>query len=189
MSAESDPIITTERLFVRFATPGDVDMLYALWTDPRVMTHVGFPKGLKITKDQINEQLRSESGRILDAVLITALNSTSQSIGQVKIGSPDERGISETDVKLFPAFWGHGYGLEIKLGLVDYLFTHTDAKIVQATPNVSNIASIRMQERAGGKRVGEGIFEFPEYMKEDTQPVPHYIYHIHREDWEKKREK
>lgn len=187
MSDKIDSIITTERLLVRFPTPGDVDMIYALWTDPRVMADVGFPKGLKTTREKIRQQLEAEQGKTLDAVLVAALNISHQTIGQVKMGAPNHDGISETDVKLFPAFWGHGYGLEIKLGLVDYLFTHTDATIVQATPNVSNMASIRMQERAGGIRVGEGIFEFPESMKEDTQPVPHYIYHIRREDWEKKR--
>lgn len=185
MAANNKPIFTTERLFVRFASLDDVDMIHALWTDPRVMADVGFPQGLKIQHSQILDQIQRERGKVLDAVLIAALNTSHQSIGQVRMRAPGEDGISETDVKFFPAFWGHNYGLEIKLGLVDYIFSHTDAQIIQATPSINNAASIKMQERAGGIRVGEGIFEFPDEMKSYTTPVPHFVYHIRREDWEK----
>ena len=42
-----------------------------------------------------------------------------------------------------------------------------------------------MQEAVGGKRVGEEVFRFPEEMRAYTCDVPHYIYMVFREDWEK----
>jgi RimJ/RimL family protein N-acetyltransferase len=57
---------------------------------------------------------------------------------------PDDDGIASTDIKLLPAYWGQRYGSEIKKGLVDYLFTNTDCLAVEASPNVNNIASIRL---------------------------------------------
>ena len=36
--------------------------------------------------------------------------------------TPDEEGLSTTDVKLLPEFWGNKYGVEIKRALLDYLF-------------------------------------------------------------------
>jgi RimJ/RimL family protein N-acetyltransferase len=54
------------------------------------------------------------------------------------------------------------YGVEIKQALVDYLFTHTDCSAVEATPNVENKASIKMQEAVGGVCLGEATFQVPE---------------------------
>jgi RimJ/RimL family protein N-acetyltransferase len=71
--------------------------------------------------------------------------------------------------------------------LVVYLFAHTDCVAVQATPNVGNVASIRMQESVGGVRVGEQVYEFPESMRDYTTPVHHYIYRVYRKDWEQRQ--
>jgi RimJ/RimL family protein N-acetyltransferase len=100
---------------------------------------------------------------------------------------PDEEGVSRTDVKLLPAYWGHKYGVEIKQALVDYLFLHTDCAAVEGTPNVANIASIKMQEAVGAVRVGEDTFHFPIARAALTTPVHHYIYHVTRATWARRR--
>jgi len=38
-------VFETERLLVFVATPDDATMFFKLWTDPRVMSNVGFPQG------------------------------------------------------------------------------------------------------------------------------------------------
>ena len=43
-----------------------------------------------------------------------------------------------------------------------------------------------MQEAVGGVRIGKGVFEFPEEMRNYTEPVPHYIYRVYRKDWNQK---
>jgi RimJ/RimL family protein N-acetyltransferase len=111
--ASQHTVFDTERLVIRTATERDVSLLYELWTDPRVMAHVGFPHGL-----------------------------------------------------------------------LSHLFAHTRCTAVQATPNVHNVASIKMQEAVGGVRVGEQVYEFPEAMRDYTTPVHHYIYHVYRTNWE-----
>ena len=52
-------VFETPRLIIRKATASeeDVNTLYNLWTNPDVMRNVGFPKGLRITREQIKEQL------------------------------------------------------------------------------------------------------------------------------------
>ena len=90
------------------------------------------------------------------------IKSTGQAIGECKLHWPDREGIAATDVKLLPEFWGNKYGVEVKRGLLDYLFTHTECLAVDASPNVGNLASIKMQEAVGGVCVGESIYEFPE---------------------------
>ena len=154
------PLFETPRLLIRRATvsDADVDFFLRLWNDPRVMRFVGFPRGLGLEAVQVRQAIQRglEQGdeRRLDARLVAERKQDGTPVGECKLGTPDARGLSETDVKLLPEFWGQGYGVEISLGAVYYLFTHTDCQVVQATPNVENIASIRREEAVGGVRVG-----------------------------------
>jgi RimJ/RimL family protein N-acetyltransferase len=165
-----------------------VELFFKLWTDPQVMTMVGYPQGLRITREDIKNRIAGEDQTEFDKKLIVEMKNGRQLIGESKLGLPDKEGISETDVKLRPQFWGRGFGTEIKQALIDYLFVHTDCKIVQATPNKKNIASQKMQEAVGGRRVGERTFRFPEKMRSYTCDVPHFIYHVYREVWERQRD-
>jgi RimJ/RimL family protein N-acetyltransferase len=184
-------IFETERLFARRAAnlDIDVDFFYDLWTNPEVMKFVGFPAGLRITREQIRKQIEAENNSEYDKKLIVALKTSGQPIGECKLGSPDMAGISETDIKLLPQYWGQGYGSEIKAALVEYLFTHTNCTAVKATPNRLNIASQKMQESVGGKKVDEGTYHFPPHMRQYTTDVPYFVYMVFRDEWEKKLKK
>lgn len=180
---ERQLLFQTRRLRVYVATPEDAVMFFDLWTNPRVMGNVGFPQGLPITYEEIVKQLGDQAGQILDARLVVKVLDTGCSIGECKLGRPNEQGISTTDVKLLPEYWGQKYGVEIKQALLEYLFTHTLCTVVEATPNVKNIASIKMQEAVGGERVGEITFNFPESMHSFTTPVHAFVYQVRRENW------
>jgi RimJ/RimL family protein N-acetyltransferase len=177
--------LQTSRLTIRRASvdQSDIDLLLRLWTDPEVMKNVGFPDGLPITAEKIEKQLRTQPSVEYDCVLIVILNDTGERIGEAKLESPDELGVAKTDIKLLPAYWGNGYGREIKRALLQYLFDHTDCRMVQVSPNRNNKASIRMQEAVGGRRIGEGVYRFPESMRDYTCDVPYFDYAVFREDW------
>ncbi len=185
---DTEIVFQTERLRIRkaMARDADVEFFYRLWTNPEVMSMVGFPRGLRITRDEIRAMFEKADDSEYNRRLMVEIIKTGTAIGECKLGLPDD-GISETDVKLFPEYWGNGYGTEIKRGLVDYLFRHTDCKAVKATPNKKNIASQKMQEAVDGKCVGDGVFRFPEEMRDCTCDVHHYVYMVFREDWEKKQ--
>lgn len=189
MNSNHRIVFETERLIIRTPTVQDAELVYELWTDPRVMADVGFPQGLRITPGEVEERVRTPSESEFEQLLVVQIKETGQSIGQCLMHHPDQEGIAETDIKLLPAFWGHKYGVEVKRGLVTHLFTHTDCVAVHATPNMDNIASIRMQEAVGGVRIGKGVHEFPESMRECTAPVHYYIYQVSREDWERLQRK
>jgi RimJ/RimL family protein N-acetyltransferase len=188
MSSGHTVVFETERLTVRTATAADADLFHALWTDPRVMAHVGFAQGMPIARSELRERLSRAGTTECDRLLVVELKATGQAIGQCALSRPDKQGISEPDLKLLPAFWGHKYGLEVWRELVAYQFAHTDCAIVAATPNVENIASINMQEAVGGVRVGEAVYQFPEAMREFTTAVHHYVYHVKRADWQRDTE-
>lgn len=176
-------IIETSRLILRLATPADAVLICDLWNDPRVMHFVGFPNGLGETEESIRTNIEKRGGSEFRQLLIVQLKNSGEVLGQCKMELPDADGICETDIKLLPEFWGNRYGVEVKRALVDYLFSHTDCRVVQATPNVENLASIKMQEAVGGLRVGEGLSEFPEPTRLFTIPVHYYVYQVTRDYW------
>ncbi|MCA9872969.1 MAG: GNAT family N-acetyltransferase [Anaerolineales bacterium] len=180
-------VFETERLLVRRAAAADADMFFELWNHPQVMGYVGFPRGLGLTLAEIEKKLQEQGPTVFDGRLVVIRKTTGERLGEAALHRPDETGIAETDVKLLPQFWGHKYGVEVKRGLVDYLFTHTNCTAVQATPNVRNIASIKMQEAVGGVRVGEKVYDIPPEMAGYRTAVHAYIYHVRRVDWERSR--
>jgi RimJ/RimL family protein N-acetyltransferase len=181
-------ILDTERLQIRSAGRQDAVLLFTIWTDPRAMTHVGYPQGLRITQKEIAERIAEQDfTRPFGRVLIVDIKEMNSSIGECKMYLPDEEGTSRTDVKLVPEHWGHKYGVEVKQALVDYLFEHTECHSVEGTPNVNNVASIKMQEAVGAVRLSEDTFHFPESMAGYTTPLHHYIYHVYRSEWEQRR--
>lgn len=182
-------LFETKRLRVRKAevTDQDVEFFYKLWTNAQIMSFVGYPQGLKITREEIKQNIERHYSSDFDSRLIVEEKHSDQILGECKMGKPDSSGISETDVKILPGYWGLGYGTEVKQGLVDFLFSHTNCIKIKATPNKNNIASQRMQEAVGAKRTGEGIYHFPENMKEYTVDVPYYVYIVEKRDWERKR--
>jgi len=184
-------IFETARLYVRRPTSKDKDVnfYFQLWNDPRVMTNVGFPKGLMIRREDIIAQIARADETEYDKTLLIIDKETNESVGECKLGLADDEGIAHTDVKLIPEFWGKGYGIEIKQALVNYLFTHTDCTAIQASPNKENIASQKMQERVGGKRIKEGTYHFPEHMRSYTKDIELYIYRLTRSDWEERKKK
>jgi RimJ/RimL family protein N-acetyltransferase len=182
-------VFETARLVIRRAEDCDEDVehLLALWNDPAVMTNVGFPRGLGITAEKIRAHIQANPAGEYDQWLVVVERATGALIGECKLGAPDATGLSGTDVKLRPAFWRRGFGKEIKQGLLDHLFTHTVCRAVRATPNKANIASQKMQEAVGGVRVGEGIWEPAPEQRALMTAVPHYIYEVSRETWERRR--
>ena len=178
-------LFQTKRLIIRTATKDDAVFIADLWNNPQVMKYVGFPDGIDTTPQKIAAVIKKEKHTLFDCILIITLKDGTP-IGNTAIGSIDEKGITETDMKIAPLYWGESYGKETKQGLVNYIFSHTDAQIVQATPNKHNIASIKMQEYVGAQPVNEDIFTFPEDMKEYTISIPYITYHLTREDWKRR---
>lgn len=174
----------TARLVVRAAVAEDALFIKALWSDPRVMRNVGFPRGIPTAAKDVPHRI--ERGKGQDALLIAELRAGGEPIAQCMLGAPDSCGVCEPDIKLAPPFWNRGYGRELWAALVDQLFRRSSCAIVRGTPNTANVASIRIQASAGMRRVGRGVSEFPASMQAFTAPVPHFVYEITREEWDRR---
>ncbi len=164
----------------------DLDFYFTLWTNPEVMRHVGFPQGLPLTQEGMRARPFQQGETEFDQLLVIELKLTGQAIGECKLSRPDDDGIAEPDIKLLPDYWGRRYGSEVWQGIVSYQFEHTDCDAIVTTPNVANAAAIRLYEAAGAVRAGEGVYEFPEAMRDFTTPVHSYTYRLSRSDWQRK---
>ncbi|RKX24858.1 MAG: hypothetical protein DRP45_07280, partial [Candidatus Zixiibacteriota bacterium] len=80
-------VFQTSNLTVRRATISDLDvnLFYSLWTDPRVMTFVGFPQGLRITKDDIRASIDKADSGEYDKKMRVELKEAKQLIGERKL--------------------------------------------------------------------------------------------------------
>lgn len=96
-------VFSAPRLVVHLATIEDAALVYALWTDPRVMRNVGFPRGLPVTLEEVQNAILQGGNSVFDRLLIIRLKLTGEAIGQSMMKSPNEQKIAETDVKLVKA--------------------------------------------------------------------------------------
>ena len=102
MSQDNLFVFETERLRVRVATPADLDHYLALWGNPRVMVHVGFPRGLPVDRDELLEKLADQGSEVFNTRLVVENRETGAALGECKLAHPDDEGISEPDIKLLP---------------------------------------------------------------------------------------
>jgi RimJ/RimL family protein N-acetyltransferase len=183
-------IFKTKRLTVRNAVAEnkkDIAVLLQLWNDAETMKLAGFPEGLKTTPEKIVSQLRRQDDVPFNMTIMADLSDTGETIGHGLMRTPEKNGVAVFDIKLLPQFRGRGLAVEFLSAMLDYMFNNSYVKIVEGTPNKENAASIKMQERCGLLRTGEGVYEFPEKMRSYTNPVAHYIYRITRKQWEQLR--
>ena len=176
-------IFQTKRLKVRKAETSDVEMYLSLWNCGKVMRNVGFPKGLGISVEKMRKKIECFDQSEFDQTLVILEKESGKRIGECKLGLPNKIGISTTDIKLLPEYWGKGYGKEIKNALCKYLFNNTTAKTIESSPNEENIASQKMQIACGGKEISREVYHFPPEMQRFTEDVNCVIYHIRKEDW------
>lgn len=172
----NDMMLHTRNLIIAPASPDDIDSILSLWNDPAVMRAVGYPEGLGVNRNDILGRLRAQQPAMLDYLLTVKHTGDGAVMGQAMMHAPSEGGISDTDIKLFPNCRHRGYGTEVKHALIHYLFTKTACRAVQATPNLSNIPSIRMQESVGAIRLGRGRCQFPDTLRVPTCPVDYWLY-------------
>lgn len=185
MSGSGTIVFETERCIVRLAVESDLGFYMALWTNPDVMRHLGFPQGIPVTPEEMRATLIRQGETEFDRLLVIELKATGQPIGECKLSRPED-GVSEPDIKLLPVYWGQGYGTEVWQGIVSYQFRNTDCEAIVTSPNVANAAAIRLYEAAGAVRVGESVYAFPEAMRDFTTPVHSYTYRLSRLDWQQK---
>jgi RimJ/RimL family protein N-acetyltransferase len=165
--------LDTARLILRHFTEADADLLLALDSDPEVMRHLhAGPLGDRETYvKQIRERFLPYYQRFSNRGFWAAVEKASgQFVGWFVLRpAMDYRLAAEVqfrsdDVELgyrtHQAFWGRGYATEVSRALIEIAFQDPGVFFVVATTSAQNVASYRVMEKLGMRRV-DGLFALP----------------------------
>ena len=147
--------IRTQRLQLRPLRDGDVDRLFEIHSDPRVMRYWSTsawqtpePARAMIAKD-----LASATREYLR--LGIELTSTGQLVGTCTLfGINAQCRRAEVGYVLASPAWGHGYMNEALSGLIDYAFDELNLNRIEADIDPRNGSSCRVLERLKFSREG-----------------------------------
>lgn len=138
----------TPRLTLRTARPDDVDAMHAVLSDPRATRWWSTPP--HETLDQTEAWLADMMANGPDHPdFIVELN------GRV-IGKAGFYKMPAVGYILHPDVWGQGLASEAVVAAIDHVFQTHDVELLTADVDPENNASIRLLERLGFFRTGEG---------------------------------
>jgi RimJ/RimL family protein N-acetyltransferase len=158
-------LFETKNFCVRKAEPNEMDALvcFSLNTNGLVTKQMGFPNGIRTTleKEKNNIAKNYNSYFSKGGCMLCFLKSTNECIGYMCCGHHiNEDNFDEMDYKFFPEFWGKGYGFELVSSLIKYIYEIIKVDVgIETSPNVKNIASIKISEKCGLKKIKNIVYE------------------------------
>jgi ribosomal-protein-alanine N-acetyltransferase len=163
-------VLETERLLVRHFTESDADALFQMESEPDVLRYVGRKPLADV--DAYRNKIRSAYLPYYDkpggfGAWAIVEKASGDFVGGCSLRQGlDARSATEMDYGpeevvlgygLRKPSWGREYASEIVRAMVGRAFTDLGAVSVVASVTVDNVASVRVLEKAGLRRVGEPI--------------------------------
>src|SRR5688572_14087152 len=156
MDSQSLPIITTPRLIMRWISEDDIEALYDVFSDPRVMRY--WSSGPLADRDAaaaLQREIAESNQSELRWKWGLALRDSNTLIGTVTLFHLDlDNGRAEIGYALGSAYWGKGYMNEALTALVAHAFEVLNLRRLEADVDPRNAPSIRTLERLGFQREG-----------------------------------
>ena len=169
-------MLETERLVLREYVQSDFDALYAILSDPETMRHYPKPYDKDGTQRWLNWSFDNyqKHGFGLWAI---ELKESGAFIGDCGITMQpiDGSWLPEIGYHISKHHWRRGYAKEAARAVRDWCFTHTDFDAVYSYMTCTNVASYSTAASIGMTRI----------KQYDDDGVPHFVYHLTREDWYK----
>lgn len=167
------PVLATDRLVLRQFTEDDAPLLLALDSDPEVMRYVG-PYGLPdeaAYRDRIRTYFRPYYDRGRYGIWPAEEKATGAFVGWFHLRpATDYRfareagfraGEFDLGYRLVRSAWNRGYATEVSRALVARARAEPQVEAVVAVALVANVASCRVLEKAGLRKVNE--FPVPDF--------------------------
>ncbi|MDQ2692347.1 MAG: GNAT family N-acetyltransferase [Chloroflexota bacterium] len=145
------PILKTERLILRPMLATDIDALYLIFTDIRVMAAFDHDP---LSREQMERWLQrnldhqEQFGYGLFSVLLKATGELIGDCGLEKI-EVEGRKIAELGYDFRSDFWNKGYASEAAVAVRDYAFNVLQLPQLISLIRVGNLASKRVAEKIG----------------------------------------
>lgn len=155
-------ILETSRLLLRHLEPGDLDDLFALYSDPEVRRYI--PEGTlsyEETKEELAWFLDGHPAHPELGLWATIDKATGQFIGRCGLlpWTIDGRHEVEVAYMLSRAYWGQGLATEAAQAIMDYGFQELRLPRLICLVDAENLASIRVATKIGMTFEREGSDE------------------------------
>jgi RimJ/RimL family protein N-acetyltransferase len=149
MLKESKSQLETERLILRPMQVTDLDALYLIFTDPKVMAAFNHDP---FTHEQMQGWLRrnlDHQNKYGYGLFSVILKKTGELIGDCGLEQMEEMGAAELGYDFRSAFWNQGYATEAAMAVRDYAFGVLRLPQLISLIRVGNLASKRVAEKVG----------------------------------------
>jgi [ribosomal protein S5]-alanine N-acetyltransferase len=150
-------ILETERLLLREFLADDAEGMFNLNSDPEVVLYTGdgpfesVEEARKFLEDY--KQVYSKWGFGRWAVI---LKSNGETLGWCGLRQYKEDEGVDLGFRFFKKHWGKGYATESALACTKYAFEKLKLEKLIGRARKENFASLRVLEKCGMKRIGEG---------------------------------
>ena len=182
MNSKTLPVITTERIVLRWISEDDIDGLYEVFSDPQVMRYwstVPLPNREAAAALQREIAAGNENNSMFKWGL--ALRESNSVIGTTTLFNLNlDNGRAEIGYAMGSAHWGKGYMNEALRALVGHAFDVMNLRRLEADVDPRNGASIRTLERLGFQR--EGFLRERWHVNGEIQDA--IFYGLLRREWE-----
>ena len=183
MDSKTLPVITTERLVLRWVSENDIDSLYEIFSDPQVARYWSGPPYTS-REDAVKLQREIVAGNENNTMLKwgLALRDSDRLIGTTTLFHLNlDNGRAELGYAMGRAHWGKGYMNEALQALVLHAFEVMQLRRLEADVDPRNAASIRTLERLGFQK--EGYLRERWHVNGEIQDA--IFYGLLRREWQK----
>ena len=156
MDSKTLPVITAERVVLRWVSENDIDSLYEIFSDPQVARYWSGPP-YSSREDAVNLQREIATSNENNTMLKwgLALRDTDKLIGTATLFHLNfDNGRAEVGYAMGRAHWGNGYMNEALQALLSHAFEVMNLRRLEADVDPRNAASIRTLERLGFQKEG-----------------------------------
>jgi ribosomal-protein-alanine N-acetyltransferase len=151
-----DKVLKTQRLLLEPLTPEHAANLFNVFEHKDIYKYIPGKPPLSVveleTKYEPLQSRLSPAGDELWLNWAVKLNSSGEYVGTVQ-ATIYEEGPANLGYVFGSNYWGKGYAYEACSGLIEYLFNEYQLKKLKAEVHFENIASIKLLEKLGFKRL------------------------------------
>ena len=159
--------LTTARLALRRFTPGDLDWLAELYSDPDVMRYLGGVKDRAKAEELLDTRIlkyyQEHPGL---GIWMTVERVTGTRLGFHLLNHIRGESIVQVGFTLEKSAWGKGFGTEMASAVLRYGFVELKLPRIVGMASLQNHASQRVLLKIGLERKGERAFPHPDYAAE-----------------------
>ncbi|MBM7072397.1 GNAT family N-acetyltransferase [Shewanella sp. OPT22] len=149
------PLITTERLLIRFVDDSDLDFIFEIVNSPGYIQFIGDNRvrSKEHAKAYIMNGPKTSYQQYGFGLFHVSLKSTGEAIGLAGLTKREYLSFPELGYALLPRYWGNGYAKEAAKAVVDWGYQQMNIKRIMALVKHDNPGSQSVLRSVGFKNV------------------------------------